>query len=188
MEENKSRIYAMYERRRDLLEPIVEVINPEAYEALWTELSVELVTMLHEVFDLKYEELKEAKKMPKKSQFELLNTYGKGVIKHGLRVAEKLETLKEIEDRDAYVQSIINQRLAVGKIYSKLYDKNKTVILDYYSKALDNYKKLDRHLKDYRTRNEFTPSLEEQFNLCTEMIDLLPMKMEKLRGEIRNRS
>ena len=174
----------MYERRREFLEPIVDVINPEAYEALWTELSVELTTILHEMFDLKYEELKEAKKMPKKSQFQLLNEYGKAAIKHGLAVAIKLSTLKEIEDRDAYIQSVINQRLAVGKIYSKLYDKDKTVIVGYYSKALENYKELEAHLKDYRTRHDFTPALEEQFKLCQEMVDLLPVKMENLsKGE-----
>lgn len=38
LEENKARIYAMYERRRDMIEPIVDAINPEAYEALWSEL------------------------------------------------------------------------------------------------------------------------------------------------------
>jgi tetratricopeptide (TPR) repeat protein len=180
METNQARIYAMYERRRESLEPIVDVINPEAYEALWTELSIELVNILHEMFDLKYAELKHAKKMPKKGQFDLLNSYGNGVLKHGLAVAIKLETLKELGDRDTYIQAIINQRLAVGKIYSKLYDLDKKVIVGYYAKALENYKQLDRIIRDYSTRNDLTETLEDQFKLCKEMVDLLPLKIEKI--------
>lgn len=132
------------------------------------------------MFDLKYEELKVAKKMPKKAQFDLLNTYGNGVIRHGLAVAVKLETLKELGDRDAYIQAIINQRLAVGKVYSKLYDKDKKVIVEYYAKALENYKQLDRIIRDYQTRNDLTDTLKEQAKLCKEMIDLLPIKIEKI--------
>lgn len=184
LETNQARIYAMYERRRDLLEPIVDEINPEAYEVVWSELSVDLVNILHEMFDLKYEELKTAKKMPKKQQFELLNQYGMSAIKHALALTKKLETYREIEDRDSYLQAVINQRLAIGKIYTKLYDKNKTQIVEWYAKALENYKVLERGMKDYRTRHEFTPTFEEQFKLCQEMIDLLPVKMEKLsKGE-----
>jgi len=182
METNQARIYAMYERRRDMIEPIVDCINPEAFEAIWSELCVDLVNILHEMFDMKYEELKQCKKVPKKAQLDLLNQYGKSCIKHATAVANKLETLKEIEDRDSYIQAVINQRLAIGKIYSKLYDKDKKQILDYYSLAMDNYKILEAHMRDYRTRNDFTPTLEEQFRLCTEMIELLPVKMEKVRS------
>lgn len=132
------------------------------------------------MFDLKYDELKESSKMPKKSQFDLLNSYGNGVIKNASALTKKLESLKEIEDRDSYLQAIINQRLAIGKIYSKLYDKDKSQIIEYYTKALDNYKQLEKIVNDYKTRHDLTPSLEEQLRLCHEMIDLLPVKMEKL--------
>ena len=185
LETNQPRIFAMYERRRDLLQPIVEGINPDAYEVIWAELSAELVNIFHEMFDLKYEELKTAKKIPKKQQFDLLNEYGNGAIKHALKLTTKLESFKNIEDKDGYIQAIINQRLAIGKIYSKLYDNDKTKILEYYSKSLDNYKVLQKLMKDYRTRNDFTPTLEEQFKLCSEMIDLLPVKMEKLRVNMK---
>ena len=180
LETNQARIYAMYERRRDLIEPIVDEINAEAYEALWTELSIELINILHEMFDMKYEELKAAKKMPKKAQFDLLNQYGKDAIKHAMKLTKMLETYREIEDKDSYIQAVINQRLAIGKIYTKLYDEDKKQIVEYYSQALDNYKALERHMKDYQTRHDFTQTLEEQFKLCKEMIDLLPVKMSKL--------
>lgn len=165
LEENKPRVYAMYERRRDLLQPIVDCINPESYEVIWSELSVDLVNILHELFDLKYEELKVAKKMPKKAQFDLLNEYGKGAIRHALNLTRKLETVKSTEDRDSYIQAIINQRLAIGKIYSKLYDKDRKQVIEYYLKSLENYKALDVLMKDYRTRNDFSQSLQEQFKL-----------------------
>ena len=38
LEDNQPRIYAMYERRRELLQPIADEVNPDAYEAVWTEL------------------------------------------------------------------------------------------------------------------------------------------------------
>ena len=53
LETNQPRVFAMYERRRDLLQPIIDAINPEAYEVIWAELSSELVNIYHEMFDLK---------------------------------------------------------------------------------------------------------------------------------------
>lgn len=182
LETNKPRVYAMYERRRDLLQPIIDGINPEAYELVWTECILDLINIYHEMFDLKYEELKVAKKMPKKAQFDLLNEYGNNGIKYATMLTTRLETLNNVEDKDEYIQAIINQRLAIGKIYSKLYDKDKAVIVGYYSKALNNYKELDKLMRDYRTRHDFTQTLEDQFKLCSEMIDLLPIKINKINN------
>ena len=183
LETSKPRIYAMYERRIDWLKPVVDDINPEAYEVVWSEWVIDLINIYHELFDTKYEELKSNKKLLKNSQFEILNSFGKAAIKYATQLTEKLEKLNNVEDKDDYIQAIINQRLAIGKIYSKLYDKDSKVIVGYYSSALDNYKELDKIMKDFRTRHDFTPTLQEQFKLCQEMIDLLPIKINKINSK-----
>lgn len=58
METNIERVYAIIDRRRDLLEPIIQEINPKAFEVQVIEIEVELSDIYSAMFDLKLEEIK----------------------------------------------------------------------------------------------------------------------------------
>ena len=53
LEDNRERIYALYERRLSLILPMKEMLNPQAYGHLIQEFNVELVEMYAELYDLR---------------------------------------------------------------------------------------------------------------------------------------
>ncbi len=66
----------MHDRRREVLEPIISEINPKAYEVQTVELIVELSDIFSSMFDLRYDEIKQKPKAPKKSEFDEMNSLG----------------------------------------------------------------------------------------------------------------
>ncbi len=98
MESNGDRNFAMQDRRRDLLEPILSEINAKAYEIQVIELEVELSDIYSTLFDIKYEAIKVATKQPKKSEFEELNTLGFKSIHYSQHAVEVIMKREEKYD------------------------------------------------------------------------------------------
>jgi hypothetical protein len=55
VEPDKDRVLAMTERRKELLEPILNELNPKAYEATVQEIGAELSDIYQTLFDIKYD-------------------------------------------------------------------------------------------------------------------------------------
>ena len=58
VESNRERMFAMQDRRREVLEPILSEINPKAYEVQTIEIEVELSDVFSTMFDVKYENIR----------------------------------------------------------------------------------------------------------------------------------
>ncbi len=72
----------MLERRKELLEPILGEINHKAFEVNVQELGVELSDIYACMFDIQYDMIKDAKKVPKKKDLEDMNALGHSSIKY----------------------------------------------------------------------------------------------------------
>lgn len=57
LEDNRERIYALYQRRMSLILPLKEQLNPQAYAHLIQEFNVELVEMYAELYDMRAEDI-----------------------------------------------------------------------------------------------------------------------------------
>jgi hypothetical protein len=76
------------------------------------------------MFDVKYENIRAQTKAPKKQEIMEMNTLGKKSIKLSEDV---IEIILKKEDKYEYVQAVFNIRLSMGRIYSKLYDKDRAL-------------------------------------------------------------
>lgn len=76
VEPDKDRVIAMQERRREMLEPLLQEINPKAYEATVQEIGAEMSEIYQTIFDVKYEQIKESTAKPKKQDIDYLNDCG----------------------------------------------------------------------------------------------------------------
>ena len=57
LEEDRERIYGLYQRRLGLIEPLLVDLNPQAYGHLMQEFNVELVEIYAELYDLRKDDL-----------------------------------------------------------------------------------------------------------------------------------
>ena len=57
LEDNRERIYALYQRRINLILPLKSELNPQAYGHMMQEFNVELVEIYSELFDLRTEDI-----------------------------------------------------------------------------------------------------------------------------------
>eukprot|EP00347_Sterkiella_histriomuscorum_P007379 403349164 len=187
MDPNQQRVFAMHDRRRELLEPIINEINHKAYEVQVIELEVELSDIFSSMFDIKYEEIKTNPKAPKKVEIEELNSLGLKSIQYSHHVVEII--LKKEEKFD-YLQAITNIYLSTARIYSKLYDKTKQIQLQFLNKSLNEYEILKKFTAEFMKEkkisqaNELPPGVQESYKIMLEMIELLPLKITKINAQI----
>lgn len=92
MEKDPSRMMAMLDRRRELMEEVVQlIVKQQGFdEDLKIEVGVELGEIYGNMFDLKYGEIKHSPQAPKKTDIELLNSLGFKTINFSSQVFENL--------------------------------------------------------------------------------------------------
>lgn len=109
-----------------------------------------------------------------------MNSYGEKSI----AVAERIiKLLVSREEKNEYIQTVINLRLSIGTIWGKLYSKEKSVLADNLKKGQANYELLSAFFKEYSKTKELDPKLKEQEDLTNEMIGLMPIKLAKLANK-----
>lgn len=175
----------MYERRYELMKNLVYDINPNAFENLWVELAIEFQVICHSLFDCYYAKIKSMKKLPAETMFTSMNSFGKEAI----AIAEKIAVfLEKKEEKFEYTQVVINKRLSIGQIWTRLYFKEIPERIEAYKMALETYKQLKAFLDEYKAKLQMPPNIEEQYKLTVEMIDLMPIKMAKLAAAAQRNS
>ncbi len=81
METDKSKIFAIHDRRRELLEQLMNDLQKKPdVESHIIEITVELSDVFLTIFDLKYEDIKSSTRAPKKQEFDQMNQAGQRSI------------------------------------------------------------------------------------------------------------
>lgn len=78
----------MTDRRRELLEPLLKELNPKAYEATCQEIGAELSDIYQTLFEIKYDEIKDNSKTPKKNELDAMNSIGFKSIEYSRLIIE----------------------------------------------------------------------------------------------------
>ncbi|CDW81364.1 kif1-binding protein homolog [Stylonychia lemnae] len=191
IEPNAQRVFAMQDRRRELLEAIIKDINPKAYEVQVIELEAELSDIFSSMFDIKYDEIKQSPKAPKKADFDELNQIGQRSIYYSHDV---VEIIMKKEEKFDYLQAVVNIQLSVARIYSKLYDKSKQKQVQYLESSFREYEKLKKFTIEFMKEKNITSpkdlpqGVQESYQIMLEMYELLPVKISKINAQIHQQS
>ena len=186
-EVDNNRIFAMEERRINILKPIFNSINYKVYVMQWQEVSLELAEIYCEIFESNYELIRVKKKKINAKEIDEINRHGEKSIFYYQDIIDYIvneynkEKIKKIED----FITIITIKSNIARLYSKL------IFLDDIQKRADSLKKsLEIYREIYKLLNEsknifgFREELQENLLMCEEMIGMLPVKIEKInRGE-----
>jgi len=187
LETDNPRKFALLEKRKDLLEPLQNQLNPKAYPAFCQKLLVELAEIYNEMFENRFHELflkNDAK--PKKNKVDAMNKYGFAAIGEYQKIEKMLlEQQKEQKDQPKeHYQSIINTRFNMAKAFNKIYAADKKEKVEMMKKSLDNYKFIVEFIKEaLKTKGNLEWDFSEQLKICTEMVELIPAKIDKINKE-----
>ena len=189
-ENDNNRIFAMEERRINLLTPIYNAINHKVFVMQWQEISLELAEIYLEIFESNYELIRaKKKKIANSKEIEEINEKGEMSIKYYKDIIEYIETEynkeKESEKKVDEFLTIITIKSNLARIYSKLiYNKDIKKRVDALKTSLNMYKEVRELLKNAKQFYNQKPELQENLLMCEEMIGMLPIKIDKInRGE-----
>ena len=183
-ENDNGRIFAMEERRINILEPIYNTINHKVYVMQWQEVSLELAEIFCEIFESNYELFRINQK---KVKIDEINGYGKKSIFYYEDIIGYIENEygKEAEKKLEDFITIITIKSNIARLYSKIIivnDVKKRV--EYLKKSLDIYNEVYKLLKGSKDVFGDKEELKENLTMCEEMIGMLPIKIDKInRGE-----
>ena len=186
-ETDNSRIFAMEERRINLLEPIYKAINHKVYVIQWQEVSLELAEIFCEIFESNYELFRTKQKKTSSKEIEEINGYGRKSIFYYEDIIGYIENeySKENEKKFEDFITIITIKSNIARLNSKIIfmdDVKKRV--ESLKKSLDIYNEVYKLLKESKDTFGDKEELRENLKMCEEMIGMLPIKIDKVnRGE-----
>ena len=186
-ETDNGRIFAMEERRINILEPIYKAINHKVYVMQWQEVSLELAQIFCEIFESNYELFRVKQKKMSTKEIEEINGYGKKSIFYYEDIIGYIETEygKENEKKLEDFITIITIKSNIARLYSKIIvldDIKKRVEL--LKKSYDIYNDVYKLLKGSKAIFGEKEELKENLTMCEEMLGMLPIKIDKVnRGE-----
>ena len=186
-ESDNARVFAMEDRRINILEPMYQAINHKVYVIQWQEISLELAEIFCEIFESNYEIFRRKPQKFDEKKVEEINKYGKKSLFYYEDIIGYIETEygKETEKRFEDFITIITIKSNIARINSKIiYLKDIKKRVDSLKKSLDIYNQVYQLLKGAKDIFGDKEELKENLNMCEEMIGMLPIKIDKInRGE-----
>ena len=186
-ETDNSRIFAMEERRINMLEPIFNTINHKVYVIQWQETSLELAEIFCELFESNYELFRTKQKKSSSKEIDEINGYGRKSIFYYEDIIGYIESEygKETEKKFEDFITIITIKSNIARLYSKIiYMDDVKKRVDSLKKSLEIYSEVHKLLKGSKDIFGDKEELRENLHMCEEMIGMLPIKIDKVnRGE-----
>ena len=186
-ETDNSRIFAMEERRINMLEPIFNTINHKVYVIQWQETSLELAEIFCELFESNYELFRTKQKKSGSKEIDEINGYGRKSIFYYEDIIGYIESEygKETEKKFEDFITIITIKSNIARLYSKIiYMDDVKKRVDSLKKSLEIYSEVHKLLKGSKDIFGDKDELRENLHMCEEMIGMLPIKIDKVnRGE-----
>ena len=184
---DNGRIFAMEERRINILKPLLEKIGPKNDVMQWQEVCLELAEIYCEIFESNYELIRVKKKKINYQEIDEINKSGENAIYFYKKIIEYIvnEYKKEEEKKLEDCITIITIKSNIARLYSKLiFLKDVKKRVDSLKKSLAIYKELHKLLKESKSIFGDREDLQENILMCEEMMGMIPIKIDKInKGE-----
>ncbi|KRX01654.1 hypothetical protein PPERSA_03738 [Pseudocohnilembus persalinus] len=177
----------LYERRLELLEPVFSQINSKSFQQTWEKLLVEVAETYNFLFEQIFMYLfVEEKEKPKPKHFTKLNQYGEKVIELYGKINEILVEDKDTERNAAYYNTVITAKFNQAKAYSRVFKQEKQDKVQYLIQSMKSYQWIMKYIDTQVPKNLRESSLEfdQQYDMCQEMVNMLPAKIDKVNAGI----
>lgn len=183
-EEDDERRAKMHKRRIDMLEELVKEINPVYYLQFCRQLWFELGEIYTDILNIKLEKMTTSKEKPTPHTLKKINLLCEKSIenydhflnsvkdKNGKMPAKlEFDVIKPVVSAHAFIGRNSMQRIAV--------DKN--IQLNHVMKTFESYQTVVDICKN---DPDAAAMMKEEFSLCQEMVNILPLKIKKLQAQL----
>jgi KIF-binding protein len=186
-EEDDERRAKMHKRRIDMLEELVKEINPTYYLQYCRQLWYELGEVYSEILNVKIDKMTKNKEKPTPHSLKKINMLCEKSIEnydHFLNsVKDKNGRMPAKLDIEV-IRPVISAYAFIGRNSMKRIALDKTAQLDNVKKSFDSY----QAVVDICTNDKDAAAMmHEEYSLCQEMVNILPIKIKKLETEILNK-
>lgn len=184
-EENEDRQAKMHKRRIDILEATVKELNPQYYKNVCRRIWIELGTTYSDIMNIKLDRLRANNDRAEPQALNKINNLAKSGIKNYQFFLDSFDNNstdgRNITFPPDLEKSALGAYFLMGGLYNKMFTFDKSVQLANTQNSLNAYK----FIIDYcETHPEASETIKEEFNLCKEIVNLLPVKINKLKLEL----
>ncbi|XP_063047905.1 KIF-binding protein [Engraulis encrasicolus] len=182
-EEDLERRCKMHKRRVDMLEPICKELNPQYYLLVCRQLQFELAETYYELMDLKLALADRQDDLDAHTvkKFNTLCSASMRFYEAFLDSARNPEGKWPAKLEEEILRPALVAKFRVARLQSKLISASPTVQLDNLGRSLESY----RFVVQYCEENpEAKAVVETELELSEEMVNLLPMKMNRIRAKM----
>ena len=180
-EDNEERQAKMHKRRIDILEPVANELNPRYYQTECRQMWVELAGTYSAILNIKLDKLRASDERPSPQALTKINNLAQSAIQYYLKF---LDSLKESPDSppvtkfsDDMLQPALIAYFHLGTLYNKIITPDKPTQLENVKKSIAAYK----FFVDYcESSEELSELMKAELNVCKDLVNLLPLKMNKL--------
>ncbi|UJR09813.1 hypothetical protein I4U23_014039 [Adineta vaga] len=174
-ESNLDRKCKMHKRRIDLLSSLSKEISEEHYLYIMRQLLFELGECYSVLLDLKIEQKHEIDSSKTADKITHLTKLGIETFERFLSTMNDKKTKQKPETyADEYIRPILLAHFYIARFYSKFIDNRQENL----QLSLNQYKIIVDYVEKHP---EACEHIEQEYPICKEMIDLLPMKIKKLQ-------
>uniref|UniRef100_A0A672ZII4 KIF-binding protein n=1 Tax=Sphaeramia orbicularis TaxID=375764 RepID=A0A672ZII4_9TELE len=185
-EEDLERRCKMHKRRVDMLEPICNELNTQYYLMIRRQLMFELAETYNEMMDLKLTLAN------RQADTQSLDNHTIKKFNHLCSASAKyfqmfLDSLCSPEGKfpehleEEVLRPALVARFRVARLHSRLISSSPPVQLDNLNRALENYKYVVQYCEAHP---EAGAAVETELELSTEMVGLLPLKINRLKARM----
>mmetsp|Transcript_24724 Transcript_24724/g.31987 ORF Transcript_24724/g.31987 Transcript_24724/m.31987 type:complete len:236 (-) Transcript_24724:324-1031(-) len=186
-EKDEKRKQAMHTRRIGMLEPLLSVLNKKVYEDFQKQLSYEVAETYSAIVDLKVSRI-EAKENPKKAELKKCNDFCQKAIDSFQYFADIYTTPPENQEKPNLIPKeqlgpYLRSHFHIARLWGKMLYKETQEIVDTLSKSLLKYEWLLTHAQRELNRVDDWTIFEQEYQICQQMVDLLPEKINRVHHE-----
>ncbi|OAD62954.1 KIF1-binding protein like protein [Eufriesea mexicana] len=187
-EENEARQAKMHKKRIDILENVIKELNPRYYESACRQIWVELGETYSDILDIKLDRLRSSDEKPTPQALTKINHLVKSSIKNFQAFLDSLQIHNSNSGPEQFSNELVQPALFsyfhLGRLYNKIITPDKTIQLENMQNSYNAYKFVIDYWKKYPNAADV---MGVELNLCKELVNLLPMKINMLREGIINK-
>lgn len=175
----------MHKRRIDMLEDVLKELHETYYQNCCRQIWMELGETYSEILDIKLERLQTMDERPTPNMLKKINNLTSSAIKYFEKFIESVKKSMAENNKfpDELTRPVLSAYFHLGRLYNKFITPEKNQQLENVEKSYSAYS----FLVNYCERDSNAKELMQiELSICKDFVNLLPLKISKLRLEINN--
>lgn len=184
-EDNPENQAKLHKRRADLLESVVNEINPTYYLQYCRQIWFELAQICTDILDIKIDKLQQSEDRPSPHALQKINTLVDKSIQHYTNFVNTFKALSTNEIpktiSEDFEKPFLQAYFHIGALYSRYIVLDKQIKIRNDELSLQAYKKVVEYCE---ANPKAADLISQELPICRQMVELLPLRIVKVQHEI----